>query len=76
VMSVLLTTGAPVEVQTQVRSRRRMNESCLTFLQIEGWTPLHVACRRGGQLEVVSLLLTAGAQIDARDKVGGICEYL
>jgi ankyrin repeat protein len=35
----------------------------------KGMTPLHSACL-GGNMGVVSLMLTAGAQIEARDEVG------
>jgi ankyrin repeat protein len=40
----------------------------LTCLLQSGCTPLHHACYRG-HVEVVTVLLSAGAQIDAQDKV-------
>jgi ankyrin repeat protein len=40
----------------------------LTCLPQRGWTLLHLACI-GGHVEVATLLLTAGAQVDVRDRV-------
>jgi ankyrin repeat protein len=40
----------------------------LTCLLQNGWTPLHHACSRG-HVEVVTVLLAAGAQVDAEDQV-------
>jgi hypothetical protein len=34
----------------------------------DGWTPLHRACWRG-KVELVSVLLAAGAALEARDQV-------
>jgi ankyrin repeat protein len=39
-----------------------------THLQVRGWTSLHLACERG-HVEVVTVLVTAGAQVDAQDLV-------
>jgi hypothetical protein len=40
----------------------------LTCLLQPGWTPLLHACSRG-HMEVVTVLLAAGAQVDVEDKV-------
>jgi ankyrin repeat protein len=40
----------------------------LTCLLQSGYTPLHHACS-GGHVEVMTVLLRAGAQIDAQDEV-------
>jgi ankyrin repeat protein len=40
----------------------------LTCLLQSGWTPLHDACS-GGQAEVVTVLLSAGARIEAQSQV-------
>jgi ankyrin repeat protein len=40
----------------------------LTCLLQRGWTPLHHACSEG-HAEVVTVLLAAGAQVDAEDEV-------
>jgi len=37
--------------------------------RITGWTPLHVAADKG-HLEVVKTLVGAGANVNAKDKVG------
>jgi ankyrin repeat protein len=69
VVSVLLSAGAPIEFQTQVRSGRRINKSCVLFICVQdGKTPLHFACAQGAA-GLVSELLAAGAHIEARDLV-------
>jgi ankyrin repeat protein len=66
---LLLSAGASIGVQTEVRSGRRINKSCFHFICVQdGKTPLHLACARGA-VGLVSELLAAGVQIEARDKV-------
>ena len=36
-----------------------------------GWTPLHVAAKKG-HLQVVELLVAKGADVEAKDKVGAV----
>jgi ankyrin repeat protein len=46
-----------------------MNESCDHFICVQhGMTPLHLACDSGA-VGLVSVLLEAGDQVDAQDKV-------
>jgi hypothetical protein len=47
------------------------NFSCLRTIQF-GWTPLHFACGKGHR-EVADLLLEAGADVEAEDKVIILC---
>jgi ankyrin repeat protein len=73
VVSVLLSAGASIEVQTKVRSgeestRIKLFSFHLCSFQIGKKTPLQFACDRGA-VGMVSELLAAGAQIEARDSV-------
>jgi ankyrin repeat protein len=70
VVSLLLAAGAPFAAQDRVSlhlQSRLLDEIILNHLQW-GRTPLHSACQRG-QVESVSLLLAAGAEIEASDQV-------
>jgi ankyrin repeat protein len=66
VVTVLLSAGARIESQSQLKSE---GESCDHFICVQdGRTPLHLACALGA-VGLVSELLAAGAHIDAQDKV-------
>jgi ankyrin repeat protein len=49
------------------KDQRELNFICIQ----EGMTPFHIACARGA-VRVVSELLAAGAQIEARDSVSDL----
>jgi ankyrin repeat protein len=68
VVTVLLTAGASIEVQNQVRSEKGSTRVVLISFVQEGETPLHIACAHGA-VGVVSELLAAGAQMEALDSM-------
>jgi ankyrin repeat protein len=71
VVSVLLSAGASIEVQTKVRRDEGSTRiEFISFVQ-DGETSLHIACASGA-VGVVSELLAAGAQIEARDSVSDL----
>lgn len=57
--------GAPVVKELLSDAGRR---SCMKSMNRDGATPLHVAVQ-AGLLEVVQLLVNAGAKVDAVDRV-------
>jgi ankyrin repeat protein len=69
VVSTLLAAGAPLEAHDMVlcHSSKMVRLSLIVCLQ-SGMTPLHRACLKG-RVEVVPVLLAAGAKIEAIDKV-------
>jgi ankyrin repeat protein len=54
-----------------VKNQRELSSFHLCSFQIGKKTPLHLACAHGA-VGVVSELLAAGAQIEARDKVSDL----
>jgi ankyrin repeat protein len=74
VVSVLLSAGALVEARDRVRALlddETVSKS-LNSLQIRK-TPLQIACQQG-HVEVVSVLLSAGAVVDSRHDVCAVCD--
>jgi ankyrin repeat protein len=69
VVSLLLSVGAIVGIQDQVNSTEpvMMTTTFFTYVQSQ-WSSLHFACD-GGHLEVVSVLLNAGAPVEVEEKV-------
>jgi ankyrin repeat protein len=67
VVSVLLIARAPLEALDEVRLPIRPKLTCLQY----GRTPLHYACS-DGHPEVISVLLTAGAQVNRLDQQVGV----
>jgi ankyrin repeat protein len=57
-----------LELKSMLKIRCGQLRFVLTCLLQSGRTPLHHACS-GGHAEVVTVLLAAGAQIDAQDQV-------
>jgi ankyrin repeat protein len=70
VISVLLSAGA--EVDSQDESAPTTEKTALKFkyhslMFFSGWTALHFAAQNGHH-EVISVLLSAGAEVDSKDK--------
>jgi ankyrin repeat protein len=63
IIALLVTADANIEARVEVRTSELVD-----VIYVQGWTPLHLACSKGDR-EVVSVLLTAGAQIESQDQV-------
>jgi ankyrin repeat protein len=70
VVSLLLAAGAPLASQDRVSLQLQSRLLMRLYLNHLQWgrTPLHSACHRGS-METVSVLLAAGAEVDAQDQV-------
>jgi ankyrin repeat protein len=76
VVSELLAAGAQIEARAKVSDlvsceclSQQLTVFTLSTLSLQsGWTPLHHACFKG-HLEVVTVLLSAGASIEVQTKV-------
>jgi ankyrin repeat protein len=70
VVSLLLAAGAPFAAQDRVSLQLQSRLLMRLYLNHLQWgrTPLHSACQRGS-METVSVLLAAGAEVDAQDQV-------
>jgi ankyrin repeat protein len=73
VVSVLLSAGAAVEARAEVSAvgDDKMTDESESKLSQNLWTPLHYACH-GDFEEGVSVLLSAGAALEARAQVSAV----
>ena len=62
----LIKTGTPEEVHDAIAKGARVNDNTTS----DGWTPLMIAAEGNENSGVISVLLEAGARLDARDILG------